>query len=386
MKSAGKTLTVSYGAFSCTLEGYEDPVAAVREIAACFMELSLERRRSDGVAAGASGVPLMSIAPSRGPGGPAQAQWIDAADGPDPHEASSDADRRVAAGDAYDISVSHGDGVQEAIAADTGPFGDAVESKQHEDPAPARDGRAGGDDPPRSDRSSSSRSSQDGADSPPGGIFPSSHTSSGGGDIAGVSADEHGTEEAAREPQGDLPAPGDPDVERLFAATDSRLRDVETSRRQSNLSHLRAAAAARMPDGAGPDMTARDAWPDRDASTRADVEGGVPLLLAASQMVRRPPDPAESFAKFAAEVGATGWPDILEAAALFRSRALGETEFTRADLLDLAGQAFPDLDREDARQGLREILRRGLVRELGPGRYGLGIDGESHGGAGRHGP
>ncbi|UWQ22774.1 hypothetical protein [Jannaschia sp. W003] len=41
---------------------------------------------------------------------------------------------------------------------------------------------------------------------------------------------------------------GSPDLERLFAATDSRLSGVETSRAHANISHLKAAVAARRAD------------------------------------------------------------------------------------------------------------------------------------------
>jgi hypothetical protein len=44
MTGAGKTLKVSYGSFSCTLEGFDDPVATLRAITEHFQSLSAPER------------------------------------------------------------------------------------------------------------------------------------------------------------------------------------------------------------------------------------------------------------------------------------------------------------------------------------------------------
>jgi hypothetical protein len=44
MAGAGKTLKVSYGSFSCTLEGFDDPVATLRSITEHFQSLSSPER------------------------------------------------------------------------------------------------------------------------------------------------------------------------------------------------------------------------------------------------------------------------------------------------------------------------------------------------------
>ncbi len=213
-------------------------------------------------------------------------------------------------------------------------------------------------------------------------------------------------------------AASDPDVERLFAATDSRLSGPDTSRRHANISHLKAAVAARRADGpvepreeketdAYRADLASNVLPRRPSGTTEEPQADrsvrpAPLMLVSEQRVvetfetdataasgstGRPAEEdvssdmddgtggvgvaAEDFERFAAEVGATELPDILEAAAVYNARVMGEDSFSRPRLLHLASEACDDLSREDGLRGFGQLLRDGRIRKVSRGTFAL---------------
>ncbi|PWJ18204.1 hypothetical protein [Jannaschia seohaensis] len=200
------------------------------------------------------------------------------------------------------------------------------------------------------------------------------------------------------------------DLERLFAATDSRLSGEDASRRHANISHLKAAVAARRADDTieptktdnsnayREDLanTVRPRRPAAEAGDAADAgkaERGSPLVLISEQRVetaeapkpekdiaeglpRGMPAPAsgEDFEQFAEEVGAVDLADVLEAAAVFSGTVMGQETFSRPRLLHLAAEAVDDLSREDGLRGFGQLLRDGTIRKVGRGTFTLGTE------------
>jgi hypothetical protein len=228
------------------------------------------------------------------------------------------------------------------------------------------------------------------------------------------------------------------DMERLFAATDSRLTEEDASRRHAHISHLKAAVAARRADPpkaeAHSDATtiyrddlAQTVRPRRPEFRQAKTERPSPLVLVTEQRVGEAAEASESsapdtpgdastrtgdiqprrgrpvsdrharqadepgtdgttpdaisepqpdFELFVAEIGASAVPEILEAAALFTSRRLGESTFSRPQLLHLAGEAIDDLSREDGLRAFGKLLREGAIRKIARGTFELVEEGE----------
>ncbi|KIT17686.1 hypothetical protein [Jannaschia aquimarina] len=210
----------------------------------------------------------------------------------------------------------------------------------------------------------------------------------------------------------------DPDVERLFATTDSKLSGEETARAHANISHLKAAVAARRAD------SSMDAPRDDDTGAyRADLANTVrprraqasegskterpasrpsPLVLVSEQRVEDSPAPEESsrprrvsrvlsaeaeqqpapsaaepqepvsdFEGFAREMGATELSDILEAAAAYATKIEGDATFSRPHLLHLAAEADESFSREEGLRGFGQLLREGTIRKVSRGTYAL---------------
>lgn len=221
----------------------------------------------------------------------------------------------------------------------------------------------------------------------------------------------------APEEAAEATAPPAPDMERLFAATDSRLSGEDTSRRHANISHLKAAVAARRADGPveAKEETETDAYradlantvrprrkslPDDATKRTPRPERAAPLVLVSEQRVENAPEAdaapveprravrssgetevqktaqagAEDFETFAATVGAIDLSDILEAAAVYSTKIMGQETFSRPRLLHLAAEAVEEMSREDGLRGFGQLLRDGTIRKVSRGTFTLAAE------------
>lgn len=178
----------------------------------------------------------------------------------------------------------------------------------------------------------------------------------------------------------------DEEVEHLLEEAEGRLADPDATRRRDALAALKVAVA--QAQGQREALEARedpeDAFRDDLAQGEADqgaAKTPAPLRLVAAQRVDLPPaePPARaapptppSFAEFAARAGAESLPDLLEAAAAWMAVAKGEEEPARVDLLRLASEVAPvPPSREDALRVFGTLLRQGRLERRDGGRVRL---------------
>ncbi|WP_339636442.1 hypothetical protein [uncultured Sulfitobacter sp.] len=202
-----------------------------------------------------------------------------------------------------------------------------------------------------------------------------------------------------------------PDMSRLMAETDSKMDEAESTTRRDAFAHLRAAVAAKKADeamgGRATTATSDDAYredladvvrPRRPVSRSARTERpkadarSAPLKLVAEQRidvdklrsagpvrprrvaavvepVKTNPD-AESFADFAADMGATKLPELLEAAASYMSFVEGRDQFSRPQLMGkVRSIGLPDFTREDGLRSFGQLLRAGKIEKIKGGRF-----------------
>lgn len=199
------------------------------------------------------------------------------------------------------------------------------------------------------------------------------------------------------------------DVNRLLAETDQQMDEPESATRRDAFAHLRAAVAAKKADVA---MGQPETEDDDDGAYRSDLaevvrprrpssEGRTkrpgdnrpaPLKLVAEQRidVARPTsegpvrprrvaavaDPVEtpdgeSFADYAAEMGATKLPELLEAAAAYMSFVEGRKQFSRPQLMTKVRQVSAEdgFSREDGLRSFGQLLRSGKIEKIKGGRF-----------------
>ena len=394
------TLSVTYGAFSLTLEGFDDPFATMRDVADYFRTVLAEDRAFGSLAAAPRAEALRRFAEGR------FGRQVDAR----------------AAGDRIHLRAG---------AATTGhlravPDADALfdENAVPDTPAPAAE--------PGTMRSASADPLAEALDAPRADSLASLD-----------SADTESPEPARAARRESLPTRDDEAaVERLISQADSALSGVEARRRQANLAHLKAAVAATRAeadagtarpgaqtaaeiaryrddlarsvspggDPAVPRRAARSApAPDSDtpATRPAPPSPDATLVLAAEQRVngtaggadrgagekvspRRvgqallsidalfdegddKAEPADQgFARFLAEVAPEDISAAIDAAAAYLSHAEGREDFPRQQMMRLIIGRQDAQDREAVMRSFGVLLREGKLRRSRRGQFESG--------------
>ena len=222
-----------------------------------------------------------------------------------------------------------------------------------------------------------------------------------------------------REPEADAEA-----MDRIMSQTDAELNSPENSRRREAISQLKAAVAATQAARLLGEKSTDAETDDVESAFRDDLKQVVrprrpmgevspdlrserprpaPLKLVASQRIDIPqPRPAPksimpvrprrvsvqddqelvvpaapqqqvgSFAEFAARMGATELPDLLEAAAAYTSFVEGVEDFSRPQLMKkVQDMAAEDYSREDGLRSFGTLLRQGRIMKTSNGRFAV---------------
>ncbi|RVT87077.1 hypothetical protein DXV76_03035 [Rhodobacteraceae bacterium CCMM004] len=219
---------------------------------------------------------------------------------------------------------------------------------------------------------------------------------------------------------------GEQALDRLLSETNAKLGDSEGNRRRSAIAHLKAAVAATKADRllrnvrqkndaetlnryrddlaqvvrprrpAAAELRGRDAAPRRPSdptaerpaplmlvsSLRVDTPDGRPQAIRPRRIVAPDARPAEaapsvrSFGDFAAEMGATELPDLLEAAAAYAQMVEGKSEVSRTEIMRRVAALDPDNapTREQGLKSFGHLLRSGRIRKLKRGVFTLSDD------------
>tara|TARA_R110002049_G_scaffold23781_7_gene84805 strand:- start:6066 stop:8303 length:2238 start_codon:yes stop_codon:yes gene_type:complete len=200
------------------------------------------------------------------------------------------------------------------------------------------------------------------------------------------------------------------ETSRLMSETDHQMDEPESATRRHAFAHLRAAVAAKKADDAmgntpAPDSAdnayrddlaevvrpRRPVASDRSTPRPVSEQRPAPLKLVAEQRIDvdrprtagpvRPRRVAAvtdnttavdgaSFAEFAADMGATKLPEVLEAAAAFMSFVEGRDQFSRPQLMGKVRQVgLEGFTREDGLRSFGQLLRAGKIEKIKGGRF-----------------
>ncbi|MEP1388090.1 MAG: hypothetical protein ABJK77_09680, partial [Yoonia sp.] len=213
-------------------------------------------------------------------------------------------------------------------------------------------------------------------------------------------------ETPARAGRGVLPEP-DSAVSRILNQTDVALNEPTGSRRRNAIAQLKAAVAAteaarQLGDQSDGDAEKQEAFRDdldqvvrprrpaspEDQALRTERPRAAPLKLVASQRVdedeameedvqprrvaTQPVDAKDTggFAEFAAQMGASDLPDLLEAAAAYTSFVEGVEDFSRPQIMKKVQLTTDEeFSREDGLRSFGTLLRQGRISKVRNGRF-----------------
>lgn len=355
MVECGKTLSISYGGFRCTLDGFEDPLQTMTAILDYLRYL--EAIAGDaGIAPGTPDLDILTGLAARGLEGKVEARQKEggvhlrvagtggtaAPDAPPPVEQEIPETRSAGAACATAARVLRIRRADLDRLVDHGVL--------HDEAGPPCD-RADSTLPPEAEIALQR-------------------------DLARI--------EAGETPDAPPPAPPANDLSRIFEETDSHLGAPAASRRRNAIQHLRAALAATRA------QTRRGSLPRRarDEASQGNVPRAIPrqrgtpphmagrrsapLHLGTGQRVDTPQDaPPEDFTAFVAWANPAGLPALIEAAAAYLVDCAGQARFSRPLLmekLDLIGVADT---REDMLRAFETLLQAGKLRRCSDGRYAI---------------
>ena len=201
-------------------------------------------------------------------------------------------------------------------------------------------------------------------------------------------------------------------VGRLLEETDQKFNDDDGIRRRRVISQMRAAVAATKADRILSRIIPRDEQeaeqqdayrqdltramtrrPRFSEVTKAEAAARpAPLVLVSSQRVddiKKPEDSdatpapqqmpasettpaqASNFREFAATMGATELPDLLEAAAAYTAFVEGQAHFSRPEIMKRVARVDPALEvsREAGLRSFGQLLRQGKIHKLQRGQF-----------------
>ncbi|WOI55660.1 hypothetical protein [Palleronia sp. LCG004] len=403
MPECPKVLSVTFGAFSCTLEGFDDPVETLRQVADHFHHLA-SRDHGFSAQAPASDTDLLQHLAESASDDEIEAHILDGTitlrHRDDPHDPVTQVspDMPIAT-DLFAEGVT--DDLDECEPIDDGSAADdptpiASDEDTQDSVAAFLAGLEYLECPERTD----ARTELPEIDIP---------------NDPELTQDEDPTDTIMspipdEDDQDEETSRRDAAMDRLMSMAAERLEDAEGHRRRSAINHLRAAVAATRADEQARDQ--RDARvEDRTGPFRNDLDRAVRpsrpapglrvaqrprlgavadrLVLAATQrvdeeaVVTAPTRPRRvaselatsddrDFPDFARRVGASDLPDLFEAAAAYSQIVEGRDGTSRPTILRRAGHATADaFSRQRGLELFDDLVRAGRLREIERGRYGL---------------